>query len=44
LKHGYRVTNEKLNPARRSALIMFGLFIEWLETFDLAIIHLGFHE
>jgi len=43
-KHGYRVTNEKLKPACRAAFIMFGLFIEWLETFDPAIIDLGFHK
>lgn len=42
-KHGYGATNEKLESACRAAFIMFGLFIEWLETFDPAITDLGFN-
>ena len=41
-KNGYSVTNEKLEPACRSAFMMFGLFIEWLETFDPEITESGF--
>lgn len=39
-KYGYKATNQKLKPACHPAFIMFGLFVEWLETFDPAIIDL----
>jgi hypothetical protein len=39
---GYSVTNKKLEPACRGAFIVFGLFIEWLETFDPEITESGF--
>jgi len=41
-KHGYGATNKKLEPACRAAFTMFGLFIEWLETFA-PVIDLGFN-
>jgi hypothetical protein len=41
-KNGYSATNEKLEPACRSAFIVFGLLIEWLETFDPEITESGF--
>ena len=41
-KVGYSVTNDKLEPACRGAFIVFGLFVEWLETFDAQITEFGF--
>jgi hypothetical protein len=40
--HGYTVTNRELAPACRAAFQVYGLFIEWLETFDPEITDLGF--
>ena len=39
---GYTVTNEKLAPACQAAFQVYGLFIEWLETFDPEITDFGF--
>jgi hypothetical protein len=39
---GYSVTNEKLESVCRVSFIMFGLFIEWLESFDPKITESGF--
>lgn len=39
---GYSATNDKLEPACQGAFIVFGLFIEWLETFDPEITESGF--
>lgn len=41
-KYGYSATNQKLEPVCRAAFMMFGLFIEWLETFDPEITEAGF--
>lgn len=40
--NGYSFTNNKTEPAVRSALIIYGLFIEWLETFDSGVNQMGF--
>jgi len=39
---GYSKTNAQLECPCRGALIVYGLFIEWLETFDPAVTELGF--
>lgn len=39
---GYNATNDKLEPACRASFTLYGLFIEWLETFDPEIIDKGF--
>lgn len=39
---GYTVTNSSLEPACRAAFTTYGLFIEWLETFDPEITNFGF--
>ena len=39
---GYTVTNGKLEPACQAAFRMYGLFVEWLETFDPEITDFGF--
>jgi hypothetical protein len=41
-KTGYSATNKKLEPACRGAFTIFGLLIEWLETFDPEITESGF--
>lgn len=41
-KIGYAETNKKLEPSCRAAFIMFGLLIEWFETFDTEITESGF--
>lgn len=41
-KNGYVETNRDLDPACRAAFIMYGLFIEWLETFHPKITQAGF--
>jgi hypothetical protein len=42
-KHGYTHTNCRLKDAASAAVIMYGLFIEWLETFDSDITKIGYH-
>jgi len=39
---GYTDTNSKLEPACSAAFSMYGLFIEWLETFDPETTDFGF--
>ena len=39
---GYSFTNRQTEPAARAAVIMYSLLIEWLETFDSEITHIGF--
>lgn len=41
-RKGYSFTNRQTEPAARSAITMYGLFIEWLETFDSEITQIGF--
>lgn len=41
-KKGYTETNKKLESACRAAFIIYGLFIEWLETFQPDITEFGF--
>lgn len=38
----HSATNQKLEPACRAAFIVYGLFIEWLETFNPEITESGF--
>ena len=42
-KKGYTPTNEKLEPSCKGAFFMYGLFIEWLETFDPQITDFSFY-
>lgn len=39
---GHSFTNRQTEPAARTAVIVYGLFIEWLETFDSEITQIGF--
>ncbi|MCJ7484690.1 MAG: hypothetical protein MUQ25_00790 [Candidatus Aminicenantes bacterium] len=39
---GFSLTNKQAETAARGAFIMFGLFIEWLETFEPEITTIGF--
>lgn len=39
---GYSFTNRQTEPAARRAVMMYGLLIEWLETFDPEIMQIGF--
>lgn len=41
-KKGYTLTNRQSKRASEGAFILYGLFIEWLETFDPEIINSGF--
>ena len=41
-RKGYTVTNEKLAPSCQAAFQVYGLFIEWLETFEPQITDYGF--
>ncbi|GEM_PF-1301847 len=43
--HGYTWTNsrQKLVLACQAGMIMYGLFVEWLETFDPSITEVGYH-
>lgn len=41
-RKGFSFTNRQVEPAARAAVTMYGLFIEWLETFDPEITALGF--
>ncbi len=42
-KEGYTATNGRLEPACQAAFMVYGLLIEWLETFDPEITEFGFH-
>ncbi len=41
-QRGYTLTNEQSQTAAAAALMVYGLFIEWLETFDPDINRYGF--
>jgi hypothetical protein len=41
-RKGYTATNEQTEPAARAAVLMYGLLIEWFETFDDSIGEKGF--
>ncbi len=41
---GYTETNNKLEPACRTAFLIYGLLIEWLETFSFDSKHSGFEN
>jgi hypothetical protein len=41
-KKGYSFTNRHAEPAAAAALVLYGLLIEWLETFDDEITDIGF--
>lgn len=41
-RKGHSFTNRQTEPAARAAIMMYGLFIEWLETFDSEITQIGF--
>jgi len=41
-RKGFSVTNKQAEPALQAAVMMYGLFIEWLETFDPEITGHGF--
>lgn len=41
-KKGYSGTNEQAEDTANSAVLMYGLFIEWLQTFDENISDRGF--
>ena len=41
-RRGFSFTNAQAEPAARVAVMMYGLFIEWVETFDPGITALGF--
>jgi hypothetical protein len=41
-RKGYSFTNRQTEPAARGAVLMYGLLIEWLETFDPEITQIGF--
>lgn len=41
-RKGYSFTNRQAEPAARGAVMMYGLLIEWLETFDPEIAQTGF--
>ena len=41
-RRGFSFTNSQAEPAAKAAVKMYGLFIEWIETFDSEITDLGF--
>ena len=41
-RKGHSFTNRQTEPAARAALMVYGLLIEWLETFDSEITQVGF--
>jgi len=43
-QRGYTFTNKSSEPAAGAAIIMYGLLIEWLETFDPEISEHGFQN
>ena len=40
---GYSSVNRQSEAAAHASVILYGLFIEWLETFDPEITRIGFH-
>lgn len=38
---GYSLSNSQTEPAARGAVVMYGLLVEWLETFDPEITEMG---
>jgi len=41
-RKGHSFTNRQTEPAARAAVTMYGLLIEWFETFDIEITQIGF--
>ncbi len=41
-RKGFTYTNRQTEPAAQAAINVYGLLIEWLETFDPAIMEVGF--
>jgi hypothetical protein len=41
-RKGHSFTNRQTEPVARAAVMMYGLLIEWLETFDSEITQIGF--
>jgi len=41
-RRGFSFANTQAEPAAKAAVTMYGLFIEWIETFDPEITALGF--
>jgi len=41
-RRGFSLTNTQAEAAARAAVTLYGLFIEWLETFDPEITTIGF--
>jgi len=41
-KKGHSLTNQQAKGAAQASIMMYGLFIEWLETFDPDIVNSGF--
>jgi len=41
-RKGHSFTNRQAEPGARGAVMMYGLLIEWLETFDPEITQIGF--
>jgi hypothetical protein len=41
-RKGFSFTNRQAEPAARAAVTVYGLLIEWIETFDLTIKAKGF--
>jgi len=41
-RKGFSFTNTQAEPAANAAVLMYGLFIEWLEIFDPEITRVGF--
>lgn len=41
-RRGHSFTNRQTEPTARAAVMMYGLLIEWLETFDSEITQIGF--
>jgi hypothetical protein len=40
---GYSLVNKQSEGAAHASVILYGLFVEWLETFDPEITQIGFH-
>jgi len=43
-RKGFSFTNKQTESAAKAAVLMYGLFIEWLETFDPEITTVGFEH